>query len=208
MGPGGQDGHRDRRRFPPLDALRRRTSAKWALCTRATCCRSGSPRWTWPRRAACPQLLQRAVADGDTGYAAPALLAPAFAGFAARRWGWTVDPARCFPVADVMTGVAEVLQALTAPGDAVVVCPPVYHPFFARPVEAGRTVVEVPLRGDGSLDLPGIAAALDAGARAVLLASPAQPDRPGLVAAPSWPPSTRSAPRTGPWWSPTRSTRR
>jgi cystathionine beta-lyase len=55
------------------------------------------------------------------------------------------------------------------------VCPPVYHPFFSVPVEHGRAVVQVPLTGDGGLDLPGIDAALVAGARAVLLCSPHNP---------------------------------
>lgn len=120
-------------------------------------------------------VLRAALDSSDTGYAEPVSLAPAFAGFAVRRWGWTVDPMRCWPVADVMVGVAEALRALTAPGDGVVVCPPVYHPFFAVPVEQDRAVVQVPLDAAGALDLPGIDAALQAGARAVLLCSPHNP---------------------------------
>ena len=50
------------------------------------------------------------------------------------------SPARVRLVADVMSGVAELLRALTAPGDGVVVNPPVYPPFFgiARRRPAGR----------------------------------------------------------------------
>lgn len=157
-----------------LDELRRRGSAKWRLVEPDVL-----PMWVAeldvPLAPAVAAVLHRAVEDGDTGYAFPSALAPAFAGFAARRWGWAVDVARCRPVADVMVGVSEALRYLTAPGDGVVVCPPVYHPFFTVPVEHGRVVVPVPLAGDGGLDLAGIDAALGAGARAVLLSSPHNP---------------------------------
>jgi cystathionine beta-lyase len=128
-----------------------------------------------PLVAPVQTALHAAVAAGDTGYTEPSGLAPAFAGFAQRRWCWTVDVERCWPVADVMIGVAEALRALTSPGDGVVVCPPVYSPFFTVPVEHDRVVVQVPLADDGSLDLAGIDAALETGARAVLLCSPHNP---------------------------------
>ena len=157
-----------------LDDLRRRRSAKWSLVEPDVL-----PMWVAeldvPLAPAVADVLQRALADGDTGYASPAVLAPAFAGFAARRWGWAVDVGRCWPVADVMVGVGEALRLLTGPGDGVVVCPPVYHPFFSVPVEHERVVVQVPLAADGALDLPGIDRALAGGARAVLLSSPHNP---------------------------------
>ncbi len=121
------------------------------------------------------RVLLDAVRAGDTGYAATGDLGRAFAGFALRRWDWTIEPAQCWPMGDVMVGVAQALRVLTAPGDGVVVCPPVYHPFFEVLPDIGRVPAPVPLAGDGSLDLPGIAAALDAGARAVLLSSPHNP---------------------------------
>jgi cystathionine beta-lyase len=157
-----------------LPELQQRQSVKWRLHPADVL-----PMWVAeldvPLAAPVQAVLRAALDAHDTGYAEPAALAPAFAGFAARRWGWTVDPERCWPVADVMVGVAEALRALTAPGDAVVVCPPVYHPFFAVPVEHDRTVVQVPLDDAGGLDLPGIDATLHAGARAVLLSSPHNP---------------------------------
>ena len=157
-----------------LDELRRRSSAKWREHGPDVL-----PMWVAeldvPLAPAVTRVLREAVEHGDTGYAFPSSLAPAFASFAARRWGWQVDPARCWPVADVMVGVAEALRMLTSPGDGVVVCPPVYPPFFHVPVEHGRVVVEVPLDPGGGLDLPRIDAALGAGARAVLLSSPHNP---------------------------------
>jgi cysteine-S-conjugate beta-lyase len=157
-----------------LGELRRRRSAKWRAVDPDVL-----PVWVAeldvPLAPAVTRVLREAVDTGDTGYAFPVDLAPAFAGFAARRWGWSVDVARCWPVADVMVGVAEALRYLTAPGDGVVVCPPVYHPFFDVPAEHDRVVVQVPLTGSGALDLSGIDAALAAGATAVLLSSPHNP---------------------------------
>lgn len=156
-----------------LDQLRQRQSVKWRFYGPDVL-----PLWVAeldvPLAPCVTEVLERAVRLGDTGYAEPSGLAPAFAGFAERHWGWQVDPLACLPVADVMTGVAEALRVLTEPGDGVVVCPPVYAPFLRVPLEAGRTVVEVPLADDG-LDLAGIDRALGAGARAVLLCSPHNP---------------------------------
>ncbi len=156
-----------------LEQLKRRQSVKWRTYEPDVL-----PAWVAeldvplaePVRAA----LLRAVEDGDTGYATPGALAPSFGGFAARRWGWEVDPARCWPVADVMVGVGEALTRLTPPGAGVVLCPPVYHPFSTVLPERGRVAVEVPLLR-GALDLAGIDRALAAGARAVLLCNPHNP---------------------------------
>jgi cystathionine beta-lyase len=102
-------------------------------------------------------------------------LPEAFAGFAAERFGWTVEPRFVHLVADVMTGVLELLLVLTAPGDGVVVNPPVYPPFFGMTRGAGRTVVEVPLDRDARLDLDALEQAFAGGARAYLLCSPHNP---------------------------------
>lgn len=156
-----------------LAELRQRQSIKWQLYPPDVL-----PLWVAeldvPLAPCVAEVLQRAVELGDTGYAAPFSLGTAFAGFARRHWDWEVAPEHCFPVADVMTGVVEALKVLTDPGDRVVICPPVYHPFFEVPPAAGRPVEPVPLV-DGALDLPGIDVALGAGARAVLLSSPHNP---------------------------------
>ncbi|MFG6401295.1 MalY/PatB family protein [Microbacterium sp. P04] len=162
----------------PLDELRQRSSSKWR---------------TYPPEvlplfvaetdfALAPEVtrvLERAVRLGDTGYTPPDTgIARAYAGFAARRFGWQVDPARVRTTGDVMVGVVELLRAVTNPGDAVVITPPVYPPFFDTVVEAGAEVVRVPLTDTGErwrLDLPGIDRALAEGARAVLLCNPHNP---------------------------------
>lgn len=131
--------------------------------------------------ASVRDALTHAVAIGDTGYPHGTGYAEAFAGFAARRWGWDgVEPARTALVADVMTGIAEVLRLVSGPGDAVVVNPPVYPPFFDVVEHVGRRVVEAPLGADGRLDLAAIEDAYERAARSSatvthLLCSPQNP---------------------------------
>ncbi|GAA1217071.1 MalY/PatB family protein [Pseudonocardia alaniniphila] len=118
--------------------------------------------------------LLEAIEIGDLGYAEPGGVFESFAGFAKRRFGWSPDAGRMRVVPDVMTGVVEVLRVLTAPGDGVVITPPVYPPFFVDIREAGRRIVEVPL-ADGELDLDGLERAFVAGAKAFLLCNPHNP---------------------------------
>ena len=121
--------------------------------------------------------LRAAIDNDDAGYlgADHGWLLSAFADFAARRLGWKVDVSQVVAVTDVMVGVEELLAVLTAPGDEVIVNPPIYPPYYADIAHAGRRVVTVPLLGDGGLDLDGIDRAFSAGARALLLCNPHNP---------------------------------
>lgn len=159
---------------PDLATLRRRTSEKWSLY----------PDDVLPLFVAemdyqiAPFVADALVAQvraDDLGYVADAgPVGEAFAGFAARRWGWSVDPSGVSVTTDVSVVIVEALRVMIAPGDAVVITSPVYPPFFDLVVEAGGRVVDVPLVA-GRLDLAGIADALTAGARAVLLCHPHNP---------------------------------
>jgi len=162
----------------PIDELRQRSSTKWRqyppevlpLFVAET---------DFPLAEPITRALARAVALGDTGYTPPEPgIRHAYAGFAQRRFGWTVDPARIRTTCDVMMGVVELLRRVTEPGDRVIVTPPVYPPFYECIPEAGAVVERVPLiEGDSgwALDLLGIEAALAGGARAVLLCNPHNP---------------------------------
>jgi cystathionine beta-lyase len=121
-----------------------------------------------------------ALAIGDSGYAHQGVLGEAFRDFAADRMGWSPDPGRVFAVADVMTGLAEVVQAVTPPGSGIVINPPVYPPFSFRFGFSGRRIVTAPLvrdsQGRYDLDLVALDAALaEPGVAAYLLCSPHNP---------------------------------
>ncbi len=159
-----------------LDDLRRRRSAKWTWYDDDVL-----PAWVaemdFPVAPAIREALAEAVARDDLGYASTdaARLGPAFAGFAARRHGWDVDPAQVTPLNDVVAGLIELVRVLTEPGGGVLVNPPVYHPFFRLITDAGRRVVEAPLSAGGDLDLDAIEAAFAAGTRALILCNPHNP---------------------------------
>jgi cystathionine beta-lyase len=55
-------------------------------------------------------------------------------------------------VPDVMLGIVELLKLVTGPGDAVVVNPPVYPPFYAFARHLDRRVIAAPLGADHRLD--------------------------------------------------------
>jgi cystathionine beta-lyase len=85
-----------------------------------------------------------------------------------------------FAIPDVMTGIAEMIMAVTPPGSGIVINPPVYTPFFYRIGFTGRRVVEAPLRRDADgrydLDFDALDRVLDDdGVSAYLLCSPHNP---------------------------------
>ncbi len=160
-----------------IEELRDRQSLKWRTYEPDVL-----PMWvaemdTWmadPVKAA----LLAAVERGDTGYPHGTAYAEAFAAMAAQRWAWPLDvAAQVRRAGDVMNSVLAVLEATTAPGDAVVINPPVYPPL--RQVVSGyrRQIVEAPLNPAGRLDLATLAGAF-AGPdhpKAYLLCSPHNP---------------------------------
>ncbi|MGW5127069.1 MalY/PatB family protein [Streptomyces sp. NPDC004069] len=139
-----------------LEQLRQRSSLKWRTHPEDVL-----PLWVAemdvPLAPAVADALHRAVALGDTGYPHGTAYAEALAAFAAARWGWDglrVENTALVP--DVMLGVVEVLRLVTGPGDAVVVCSPVYPPFYAFVAHDGREVVEARLGPDLRIDLAGL----------------------------------------------------
>ncbi|MFC3398251.1 MalY/PatB family protein [Microbacterium amylolyticum] len=162
----------------PLDELRQRSSTKWAthgddvlpLFVAET---------DFPLAAPIERVLSEALRIGDTGYVPPKTRYPdSFVSFAQRRWGWDVDPGRVRTTCDVMMGVAELLRAVTKPGQKVVVTSPVYPPFFGVHEESHTEYVDVPLLktpGGWKLDLHGIDQAFAEGAVALLLCNPHNP---------------------------------
>ena len=126
------------------------------------------------------RAVTAALAIGDCGYAHKGALGEAYAAFAADRLGWEANPRRVYPIPDVMTGLAEVIEAITPPGSGIVVNPPVYPPFRYRFGLYGRRIIDAPLARDGvggyDLDPAAIEAALSQpGAAAYLLCSPHNP---------------------------------
>jgi cystathionine beta-lyase len=162
----------------PLDVLRQRRSAKWQTYAKDVLPLTVAE---MDVNLAPPvaEVLAEAVRRSDTGYGqATPDLGRAVASFAARRWSWDVDPAQVTGVTDVGVGVVELLRALTRPGDAVAISPPVYPPFFDWGPEAGVRLLEVPLAhvDDGwRLDLAALERAFATHPAAYVLCNPHNP---------------------------------
>lgn len=157
--------------------LRARQSAKWTVYGPDVL-----PAWLaetdFPLAEPIRRDLHAAIERGDAGYPTRGALEAAFADWAAAHWGWALAAADVHLVVDVVTGIAEVLRIASAPGDRVVIDPPVYPPFAGTIERLGRVVAPVPLAADGNgwtLDLEAVERAYRAGAKVHLLCSPHNP---------------------------------
>ncbi|WP_353511390.1 aminotransferase class I/II-fold pyridoxal phosphate-dependent enzyme [Intrasporangium sp.] len=170
----------DRILTAPADELRRsRTSLKWRTHPSDVL-----PLWVAEMDCEpCPAVVE-AVSDamrrGDTGYPWTRDYTEAFASFAATEWNWQVDPGSGVVVADVLSGIARLLEVLTDPAAPVVLSSPVYNAFFTVIDSIGRKPLDAPLTADGRLDPESLADAFaratSGGARAAyLLSNPHNP---------------------------------
>jgi len=161
-----------------LAQLRTRTSEKWAKYP-SDVLPVFVAESDFPLAAPIAQALHRAVDLGDLGYATqPNKVGEAYAKFSRQRFGLTTDPASAFIITDVMVGVAEILRIVTAPGDKVIINPPVYPPFFSTISEVGRSILEIPLiaqEGNLVLDFAALERGFASGARVYVLCNPHNP---------------------------------
>ncbi|MES2054332.1 MAG: aminotransferase class I/II-fold pyridoxal phosphate-dependent enzyme [Pseudomonadota bacterium] len=122
--------------------------------------------------------LLQAIALGDLGYGPVATdsgVPEAFATWAGRRWGWSLDPADVMLMPDVVGGIANCVEALTAPGDAVLVHTPAYPPLLNSVTIAGRRLVTHRLE-PGAIDFTALDAVMaERRVRMLLLCHPHNP---------------------------------
>jgi cystathionine beta-lyase len=155
---------------PPLDLLRRRTGRKWSKHGPDTL-----PAWIADMDFLPAPPIRAAIADaletGDFGYGPTADasgVAQAFSAWAARRWAWALDPQAVMVMPDVVGGLANAIEALTEPGDAVLVQTPAYPPLMSSVRVAGRRLITTPL-GDDGLGLDALEATIRAERPALLI---------------------------------------
>ena len=162
-----------------LPALRQRRSVKWSKYPDDVLPLPVAE-MDFPLAPVVQEALRRAVDASDTGYAyTEPVLGAVVARFTGERWDWDLDPGAVSAVADVGVGAVELLRAVCQPGDAVVISPPVYPPFFSWVAETRTRLVEAPLRqsADGAwrLDLDRLGAAFAQRPAAYILCNPHNP---------------------------------
>lgn len=103
----------------------------------------------------------------------------AVCGWFRRHFGWNAQPEWLVKTPGVVFALAMAVRTLTRAGDAVVIQPPVYYPFFEVIRDNGRVIAENPLHlqdGRYTMDFDQLEATISAtGARLLLLCSPHNP---------------------------------
>jgi len=161
-----------------LEALRKRTSAKWRTFPEDVLPLPVAE-MDFPIAKPIRDVLIDMIKRSDTGYSGIAPELPqAFANYAKRNWDWTVNKEQFYLATDVGVAGVEVIRLWTEPGDKVVVNSPVYLNFFTWIKEAKCEAVDVPLLqlgDDWALDLGALEDAFAAGAKAYILCHPHNP---------------------------------
>jgi cystathionine beta-lyase len=125
--------------------------------------------------AALTAEVQRAAHGyyADTGSWAAALV-----DWMARRHGLKVEPAWVSATPGIVSGLGLILQAVSVPGDEVVVFPPAYHAFRRIIVNNERRILDAQLvetKGRYSMDLDALRGKLTPRTKVVFLCSPHNP---------------------------------
>ncbi len=169
--------------FDTLPARRGTASLKWDFGGRIAGREDLLPLWVADMDFVAPPFIAEAVArraaHGVFGYTLePESYFAAAIGWLARRHGWAVKRSWLVSAPGVVQSLSAAIVAASAPGDRIVIQPPVYYPFALRIRANGREVVENALVLDGDryrMDVPGLERALADGARALVLCSPHNP---------------------------------
>ena len=66
--------------------------------------------------------------------------ASSIVGWQQSRYGWEIQPEWLNFVPGIVPGIAFVISCFTEPGDAILIQPPVYHPYIHVPTNLGRTL--------------------------------------------------------------------
>jgi cystathionine beta-lyase len=95
-----------------------------------------------------------------------------------RRQGWHIEREWIAHAPGVVPAISMLIEALSEPGDKVLIQPPVYYPFMRVIRETGRSIVENPLvlrDGRYEMDYGDLEAKLAAGVKLLILCSPHNP---------------------------------
>lgn len=142
------------------------------------------PLWVADMDFTAPPGVIRALKDrvdhGIFGYAAPSKdFDGILCDWLRKRHGWKTDPESFCFCPGVVPAVNILIQALTQPGDKVILQTPVYYPFFEAVRNNGRQIFENPLAFDGQryeMDFEDLEAkAADPRATLLVLCSPHNP---------------------------------
>jgi len=166
----------------PID--RRGTDCeKWdSLCLREA--REMLPLWIADMDFRCPEEIVNALINRSKhpvyGYTTQTeRYTEALLSFIARRHGIQLEASQQYTLPCVITGLCAAVQALTEPGDKIIIQPPVYGPFYQSIERNHRIIKENPLLRDDlnryTMDYEGLERICSEGAKLLILCSPHNP---------------------------------
>mgnify|MGYP001042393582 FL=1 len=163
-----------------LDALRSRTGAKWNYYPADVL-----PLWVAEMDFPLAEPIKQAIRDrldrDDLGYGTSAGipgLREAVAERVATRYGYRVAPEQVVGIDSTVHSMRVAIETLTEPGDEILINTPLYPPFKASIVGAGRVAVEVEMvdEGDGyRYDMAALDAAVTPKTKMLMICSPHNP---------------------------------
>lgn len=141
------------------------------------------PLWVADMDFRCAPAIVQAVTEraklGIYGYTSrPKEYLEAITGWLERRHGWNVHPSWLTDTPGVVPALSAAVQALTEPGDQVILQSPVYNPFYDVIRNNGREVAENPLileDGRYRMNYDHLESLMQGGAKLMLMCSPHNP---------------------------------
>lgn len=163
---------------------RRNTGArKWDAVEDVFGVKDVLPFWIADMDFAAPAAIKKAVQDkADHGIYGYYAVRPSFYE-AVQHWvdtrhGWKIDAKWLLIAPGVVPSISFAIQALTVPGDEIIIQTPVYPPFFSAISLNHRRIVENPLRyvnGRYEMDFADLEKKITANTKLFLLCSPHNP---------------------------------
>jgi len=160
-------------------------AAKWDMMARLSGIKSPDaiPMWVADMDFAAPPGVTEALAVETRRaihgyYADTGTWAAALADWMARRHGWQLDPTWVSPTPGIVSGLGLILQAVSDPGDEVVVFPPAYHAFRKIILANERRILDsqlVEIDGRYAMDLDALQLQLTPRTKIVFFCSPHNP---------------------------------
>lgn len=148
------------------------------------CAADPLPMWVADMDFRAPQpvldALQEAIAFGVFGYTAGASKSyvEAVLAWQHKRFGWEASPEWVMQTSGIITTMKTAIQAFSAPGDSILIQPPVYVHFHEDAAINGRRLAYAPLDyvGDGyRFDEQKFEAAIQSNTRLFILSNPHNP---------------------------------
>jgi cysteine-S-conjugate beta-lyase len=160
-------------------------ASKWDMMARLSGIEAPDaiPMWVADMDFAAPpgvtEALAAEVQRATHGYyAGTGSWAAALTGWMARRHGLRIEPEWVSPTPGIVSGLSMIVQAVSEPGDEIVVFPPVYHAFRRVILANGRRILDAQLVESGGrylMDLDALRAKLTPQTKAVFFCSPHNP---------------------------------